>query len=155
MRCTFGLGLMFLLATACVGSPARAQQSPNFNRVTTLRREVMVRPMRTGQDVGPGLTESAARGAVPGDPLRPYTGRTPAAPSSARSYSSGSQEPRRPVQPMSVQVRTTPHTFYPGMRTGQGPNRNVAPYGRGTTGRAGFLAPGMMSPAPSPGKIHR
>ena len=94
---------------------------------------------------GPGgrrPTETSMPGELGADPLRPYTGGTMAATSSSRS-SSGSQT-RRTSQPMSVQTRTTPHTFYPGMRAAQGPNRNVAP--QCTHSRAAFLAPGMMSP---------
>ena len=44
---------------------------------------------------------------------------------------------------MSVQTRSTPHSFYPGMRIGQGPNRNVAP--QRNQGRSSLLVPGMMN----------
>jgi len=109
------------LVLLAVPAAALAQQGSNFNRLNTVRREV---------------------GELGADPLRPYTGGTMAAAGSS-SLSSGSQT-RGTSQPMSVPTRTTPHTFYPGMRAAQGPNRNVPP--RCTHSRAAFLAPGMMSP---------
>ena len=130
------------LVLMAVPAAALAQQGSNFNRLNTVRREVTVSPARAGQGQGGGaLTETSMPGEFGADPLRPYTGGTMAA---ASSSSSGSQT-RRTSQPMSVQTRTTPHTFYPGMRAAQGPNRNVP--SRCTHSRAAFLAPGMMSPA--------
>jgi hypothetical protein len=145
MRRVWGSKLTLALVLLAAESQALAQQGPNFNRVNTLRREVTVSPARAGQAAG-SLTATSTRGAFAADPLRPYSRGTPAAAAASSSTSSWGQEPRRAAQPMSVQTRTTPHTFYPGMRTAQGPNRNVAPLGRCTKGRAAFLAPGMMSP---------
>jgi hypothetical protein len=120
---------------------ALAQQGPNFNRLNTVRREVTVSPAPAGQGQGNGaLTAPSLRGEFDANPLRPYAAGTTAAAGS----SSSSSQPRRTSQPMTVQTRTTPHTFYPGMRAAQGPNRNVAP--QSTHSRATFLAPGMMSP---------
>ena len=142
MRRAWGSAMTVALVLLAVPSAALAQQGSNFNRLNTVRREVTVSPARAGPGQGGGApTETSMPGELGADPLRPYTGGTMAA---AGNSSSGSQT-RRTSQPMSVQTRTTPHTFYPGMRAAQGPNRNVAP--RYTHSRAAFLAPGMMSPA--------
>jgi hypothetical protein len=154
MRRRSSLVLSSAVAMLAAVSPALAQQGPNFNRVTTLRREVMVGPMRAGRDAS-YLTETASRGAAMDDPLRPYTRRAPGASSEAHPYSSWNQEPRRALPPVPVQTRTTPHTYYPGMRSGQSLNRNIATHGRCTQSRAGFLAPGVMTPVPSLGQIRR
>jgi hypothetical protein len=100
-----------------VGQPVSkvAGQGSNFDRVSTVRHEVTVSPVRAGQG----------------------------APSERRSSSLGQDQ--RPSQPMSVRVRTTPHTFYPGMRASQGPNKNVPQLRSRTSGGAGFLVPGMMT----------
>jgi hypothetical protein len=143
MRRAWGSAMTVALVLLAGPSAALAQQGSNFNRLNTVRREVTVSPARAGPGQGGGApTETSMPGELGADPLRPYTGGTMAATSSSRS-SSGSQT-RRTSQPMSVQTRTTPHTFYPGMRAAQGPNRNVAP--QCTHSRAAFLAPGMMSP---------
>ena len=128
MRCVSGLGLSCVVLVVVV-APAMAQapQSPNFNRTKTVRREVTAGPARGG-----GATTR-----------RPDSIRTPGPATSTGSQSSGSP---RAGQPMSVQVRSTPHAFYPGMRASQGPNFNVAPTGRGKTGRAGAPMPGMTIP---------
>ncbi len=142
MRRAWGSAMTVALVLLAVPAAAPAQQGSNFNRLNTVRREVTVSPARAGPGRGGGaLTETSMPGELGADPLRPYTGGTMAA---AGSSSSGSQT-RRTSQPMSVQTRTTPHTFYPGMRAAQGPNRNVAP--RCTHSRAAFLAPGMMGPS--------
>jgi len=144
MRRAWGSAMTVALVLLAVPSAALAQQGSNFNRLNTVRREVTVSPARAAPGQGGGApTETSIPGELGADPLRPYTGGTMAATSSSRS-SSGSQT-RRTSQPMSVQTRTTPHTFYPGMRAAQGPNRNVAP--RCTHSRAAFLAPGMMGPS--------
>jgi len=69
-------------------------------------------------------------------------------------------QPQSASQP-SVHVQSTPHTFYPGMRSSQGPNKNV-PQLR-SSGRAGIMTPGMFmnsgaartSPPRSAGKTSR
>jgi hypothetical protein len=142
MRRAWGSAMTVALVLLAVPAAAPAQQGSNFNRLNTVRREVTVSPARAVPGRGGGaLTETSMPGELGADPLRPYTGGTMAASSSS---SSGSQT-RRTSEPMSVQTRTTPHTFYPGMRAAQGPNRNVAP--RCTHSRAAFLAPGMMGPS--------
>src|SRR5271157_4861951 len=150
-RSSSGLSFLFALLSA---APAFAQQEPqvaqqgpqvaqpasrvarqgsNFDRVSTLRHEVTVGPAQVGQ----------------GAPSQRQTSRL--------------GQPQRASQPTSVQVRTTPHTFYPGMRGSQGPNKNVPQLKSRTSGRAGFLPPGMFmnsgaartSSARSPGKTSR
>ena len=46
-------------------------------------------------------------------------------------------QPQRASQPTSVKLQTTPHTFFPGMRGSQGPNKNVPQLKSRTPGRAG------------------
>jgi hypothetical protein len=134
-------------ALLALAMPAVAQQGPNFDRVTTLRREVTIGPARAGRASG-SATGLSARRSPSADPLRPYTSRTPDA---GQSFSSLGQKPRRAPEPMSVQVRTTPHTFYPGMRASQGPNLNVPVPRSRTAGRGFFPFPGlMMNPSASP-----
>jgi len=146
MRRAWGSAMTVAFMLLAVPAAALAQQGSNFNRLNTVRREVTVSPARAGPGQGGGaLTETSMPGELGADPLRPYTGGTMAAAGNSSSSSSSGSQTRRTSQPMSVQTRTTPHTFYPGMRAAQGPNRNVAP--RCTHSRAAFLAPGMMSPA--------
>jgi hypothetical protein len=150
MRRTFGVGLLFAVAMLNAVRLAVAQQDSNFNRVTTLRREVMGRTTGTDQDSAVSPREPASRGTNVADPLRPYM-RAPGAPSSSQ----GNRRPQRALQPMPVQVRTTPHTFYPGMRSGQSVNRNVPIHRRSAQSRMGFMPFGAMNPVPSLGKTHR
>ncbi len=147
MRRVSGLELSCVVALFAAAAPVMAQapQSPNFNRTKTVRREVTAGPARAGQGTGAVSTGTLPRGTA-GDPLRPYTTRTPGPAASTRSHSSGAPAPLRAPQPMSVQVRSTPHAFYPGMRTSQGPNQNVASQGRRKTSRTGMPIPGMMIP---------
>jgi hypothetical protein len=99
-----------------VGQPVSkvAGQGSYFDRVSTVRHEVTVSPVRAGQG----------------------------APSQRQSSSLGQSQ--SPSQPMSVRVRTTPHTFYPGMRGSQGPNMNVPQLGSPASGRAAYFAPGIL-----------
>ena len=83
----------------------------NFDRLSTLRHEVTVGPARVGQGTS----------------------------SSARTSSLG--QPQRASQPTSVKLQTTPHTFFPGMRGSQGPNKNVPQLRESYPGTARGLAP--------------
>ena len=117
------------------GQPASrvARQGSNFDRLSTLRHEVTVGPAQVGQGT-----------------------------SSQRQTSSLGQ-PQRASQPTSVKLQTTPHTFFPGMRGSQGPNKNVPQLKSRTPGRAGVLPPGMLmnsgaartNSARAPGKTSR
>ena len=113
MRRAWGSAMTVALVLLAVPSAALAQQGSNFNRLNTVRREVTVSPARAGPGQGGAPDRNIDARGIGADPLRPYTGGTMAATSSSRS-SSGSQT-RRTSQPMSVQTRTTPHTFYPGI----------------------------------------
>lgn len=143
-RSASGLSFLFALLSAAqafaqqepqAAQPASrvARQGSSFDRVSTLRHEMTVGPAQIGQG----------------------------APSQRQTSSLG--QPQRASQPTSVHVQTTPHTFYPGMRGSQGPNKNVPQLKSRTSGRAGFLPPGMFmnsgaartSSARSPGKTSR
>jgi hypothetical protein len=142
-----------LLATV---PAALGQQGPNFNRVNNLRREVTITP-------GSGAAQDADA-STPAPAKRATAARARRAPSrqpEADSFSLGNPGTGRAAAPPSIQVRTTPHTFYPGMRSAQGPNRNV-PTLRRPTSRGGVSMPGMMGgglglpgPSLSPGRTHR
>ena len=138
------LSCLVMLVAVTVPAMAQAPQSSNFNRTKTVRREVMAGPARAGQGTGAVAQSTLPRG-VAGDPLHPYTTRSPGPAASTRSLSSGAPASPRAPQPMSLQEKSTPHAFYPGMRTSQGPNHNVASQSRRKSGRTGLL-PGMMIP---------
>lgn len=126
MRRAWGSAMKVTLVLLTAPLAALAQQGPtqpgsNFNRLNTVRREVMVSPAQAGQ------------------------GQETTAPATSSSWGSSSQL-RRVPQPLSVQTRTTPHTFYPGMRAAQGPNRNVAPRYSQSRAPAPLLVPGMLNP---------
>src|SRR3954447_17396340 len=116
MRRNDRTGLPALLAMAALMSTAYAQ-GPGiyFNRVTTPRREIAAGPAQ-----GTGRAASSQEPAD--DTAGPFTSRTPGASSSSPAYSSRAQEPKAPPAPP---TRTTQHSYYPGMRDGQNPNRNV------------------------------
>jgi hypothetical protein len=148
-----------LLVGVAVPVMAQAPQSPNFNRTTTVRREVTAGPAWGGQETGAVSLTTPPRGTAD-DLVRPYRTRAPGPAASARSRSTGAPTPLRAPQPMSIQVRSTPHAFYPGMRTSQGPNLNVASPARQKPGRTGLpmipgmmMPGGMMGPVPSSGPI--
>jgi hypothetical protein len=157
MRRASAIGLSLLLALVATGSPALGQQGPNFNRVNTLRREVTVSP---GSDAV--AQEAANPAASPKEAARSSSRRASArAMPAAGSFSLGNPGPGRPVSPPSVQVRTTPHSFYPGMRAAQGLNRNV-PVHKRSRGGVGLMGPGSMGvfpglpgALPAPGRAHR
>jgi len=138
------LSCVVVLIAVAVPAMAQAPQSSIFNRTKTVRREVTAGPARAGQGTGAVSQSTLLRG-IAGDPLRPYTTRTPGPAASTRSRSSGAPASLRTPQPMSLQEKSTPHAFYPGMRTSQGPNQNVASQSRRKTGRTGLI-PGMMIP---------
>ena len=156
------------LALSAPGWQAEAQEGTSFDRLSTVRHEVTVSRSRGGQAADlPGA--SSVRGNSSADPLRPYTGRSSAvASSSGRSWSLG-QPSRSAAGPPSVHVRSTPHTFFPGMRAAQGPNASLPLPRRSTRSRGGLVAPsmmnpgagmfspgaGMMGPAPSAGQNRR
>jgi len=125
MRQISRLGLSFVVLMLFAESAARAQQDPNFGRVSNIRRQVVAKQPRGGQQPGLGQSQTSDRAAIQADPLRPYTQRPPGFSSSSRAYSSGSRLRVRPAQPTQVTIRDTPHTYYPGMRSGQSLNRSV------------------------------
>jgi hypothetical protein len=90
-----------------------ARQGANFDRVSTMRHEVTISQAQVGQGTA-----------------------------SQRQTSSLGQS-QRASRPTSVQTQTTPHTFFPGMRAGQGPNKNVPQLRSHTSGRSGLLVPGV------------
>ncbi len=141
MKRAWGSAMTVVVVLLAAPLAAVGQQGSNFNRLNTLRREVTVSPSPAGQNqVGDAQAGTPTRGQFGTDPLRPYTAGTPSSAGSSSS-SLGSQS-RRKSQPMSVQTRTTPHTFYPGMRAAQGPNRNVP--SPSTRSRTPVLIPGLM-----------
>ncbi|MFO0891615.1 MAG: hypothetical protein U0790_21030 [Isosphaeraceae bacterium] len=147
-----------LLSLLAAAAPAFAQRGTNFHRVTTSRREAYSGPPRSDR-ASAAYAETAARGVGPNDPLQPYTSTPMAIPGTPSAYAPGDR-PRA-----TAPEREARRSYFPTMRTGQGPNRNVAAGRRGgrcTPGRAGFLAGGVMSlggaqaiPAPSPGMPRR
>lgn len=148
MRLISGLKRSCVVLVAAVSTPAMAQapQSPNFNRTTTVRRELTAGPARGGQGTRTVAPMTPSRGTAD-DPLRPYSMRTPGPAASTRSQSSSAQAELREPRPISVQVRSTPHAFYPGMRSGQGRNLNAVSPNRRTMSRTGLpMMPGMMMP---------
>ena len=160
--------LPLILPLLSTGSPALAQQGTTFDRLSTVRHEVTVSQSRGGQVADmPG--PSSVRGDRSDDPLRPYASRSAGVASSSSPVLSLGQPSRRAGGPPSVQVRSTPHTFFPGMRASQGPNASLPLPRRSTHSRAGILSPGLfypgsgmfgpgagsMGPAPSPGQIRR
>lgn len=106
------------------------RQGSSFDRVATVRHQVTVGPARAGK---------GAAAQAPATSL----GQT--------------QSARRPL---SVQSRSSAHTFYPGMRSSQSPNMNIPQY-RSRSSR--FMYPGMFmnsgmgrpGAARSPGKTGR
>jgi hypothetical protein len=90
-----------------------ARQGSNFDRLSTLRREVTVSRAQVGQGAA------------------------------TQRQNSSLGQPQRAAQPSAIHAQTTPHTFFPGMRASQGPNKNVPQLRSRTSGRAGFLAPGV------------
>ncbi len=111
----------------------------SFNRVTTSRQEVVSTLTRTSR---PGGTSTAGgTGMISrNDMLRPYSAQARLA-QSARANSevplSSTQQPRPESQP--VMVRSTPHDYYPSLRSGRYPNANTAQITRrnGITGGGG------------------
>lgn len=110
-----------------------ARQGSNFDRVSTSRREVRVGRARAGRGM----------------------------PAAGPALSLGQAQAAE--RPLSLQSRTSPHTFYPGMRASQSPNLNVPIY-RSRSPRMGrFMYPGMnmysglggTAPARAPGRISR
>ena len=166
MRRVWKWALPLGLTLVAPGSPTLGQQGTTFDRLSTVRHEVTVSRSRGGQ-AGDLPGPSSVRGNSSADPLRPYASRSSGTASSGSSTWSLGQPSRRAGGPPSVQVRSTPHTFYPGMRASQGPNASLLLPRRSTQSRAGALAPGMfspgygtfspgaglMGPAPSPGQI--
>ena len=158
------------LALVAPGSPALGGAGKTFDRLSTVRHEVTVSRSRGGQ-AGDMPGPSSVRGNSSADPLRPYASR----PSGTASTSSSNLEPRPAFTPRwsggppTVQVQSTPHTFYPGMGAAQGPNASLPVPRSGMRSRGAVLAPGMfspgvgtfspgagmMGPAPSPGQIRR
>ena len=123
----------------------QAQEGTTFDRLSTVRHEVTVRRSRAGQATDmPGA--SSVRGNSSANPLRPYASRSSSMASSSGSYWSLGQPSRGAAGPLSVQVRSTPHTFFPGMRAGQSPNASLLLPRRSTQSRGGVLAPSMLNP---------
>ncbi len=150
-------GLVGGVPTGSVGGAATAQQdnsslsrraSPSattrlgssFNRLTTARRSVVFTPSRPA--VGSAGSMTAAGMASRGDSLHPYSTQ-PRRPSSEVPAGSSLQAPRQP-QRQPVMVQSTPHNYYPTMRTGQYVNANRAQVSRARTGM-GMMGTGMMS----------
>ncbi len=130
-----------------VGPPAPpSPRSSSFNRVTTTRRQVVSAPSRT--TAGSGGT-TAGVGGGPYHPLQTYS--TPPQTAGARgAYSevpAGSSQQTGPRQPRSqpVMVRSTPHNYYPSMRTGQYANANRAQIAR--PGKRTGMMPGIGVPS--------
>jgi hypothetical protein len=147
-----------VLAMAATAPAALAQAGSNFNRLTTMRREAGGYATRLGNSAAASqtaLTESSFRGGLQADPLRPYTSRASAAFSPQHPGSSWNSEPQRTLPTEAAPVRVITHTYFPGMRAGQNPNRNVAGGGRCTHSRAGFLSAGGMYGISSLGQNHR
>ena len=168
MRRVWKWALPLGLALVAAGSPALGQEGTTFDRLSTVRHEVTVSRSRGGQ-AGDLPGPSSVRGNSSADPLRPYTSRSSGTASSGSPTWSLGHPSRRAGGPPSVQIRSTPHTFYPGMRAAQGPNASLPVPRRGTRSPGGVLAPGMfspgvgtfspgaglMGPAPAPGQISR
>jgi hypothetical protein len=152
-----------LLVVLSAAGPAHAQRATSFNRVTTFRREAGGSPARADRNVGT-YAETASREAAPANPLSPYSSRPQRVPGTGAAYSLGNRVASTPEPPPPAQDRSVAHTYYPSMRSAQGPNRNVAPLGHGrcTQGRAASLArgamglgPGSTLPGPAAGRPHR
>ena len=101
---------------APAGQPASpvAERGSRFDRVSTTRHEVTRSPAQSGQA---GLARGQSQ------------------------FSLGQSQTQSQSKPMSTRVRSTPHTFFPGMRAGQSSNKNIPQLGS-RTGRAGYLLPG-------------
>lgn len=146
------LSLLFILAMA-LPATAQVQRGPRFNRVTSVRREGEERPARAGRDFG-AYTETSVREQSPADPLRAYTSRPTGHQAGNLTSSLGHPEARPTPAPPAPPERTATHSYYPALRSGQGPNRNVAARGHCTGSRGSFIARGGMGmgmgPAMSP-----
>jgi hypothetical protein len=134
-------------------SPCRAQQAPgNVNVAAAAARRAYFTRVQTQADAAPAsrgaryggrldsTTAVAGRGLSDdrfrneGDPLAPY-GETVASTSPGRPYEQARPliQPQRALPPAPVS-----HNYFPGMRSGQGTNRNVvAPHC--VPGRNAFL----------------
>jgi hypothetical protein len=161
MRRVWKWALPLGLALMAPASQALAQEGTAFDRLSTVRHEVTVSRSRGGQ-AGDMPGASSVRGHSSANPLGPYASRSSGLASSSGPYWSLGQPSRGAAGPPSVQVRSTPHTFYPGMRGAQGPNASLLLPRRSTQSRSGVLAPGifspgagMMGPAPLPNQIRR
>jgi hypothetical protein len=151
--------LIALLAVMTVAEPAFAQRGTSFNRVTSVRREGAGGSAGAARN-GVPYTETSQRGAGAVDPLLPYTSRPQRTPAPGQSLGNPGTKLPEPAPP--APDRSVAHTYYPAMRSAQGPNRNVATHGRCTQGRGSFLARGAMGlgppallPVPSPAQRHR
>jgi len=138
------IGLFCVLATLGHGVAVHAQGAGNanertrsttqrssnssYNRLTTARQGVV------STSSGTARTSVASGRMSQGDSLHPYSDQALAQAGRANSEipSSSTQQPRPESRP--VAVRSTPHNYYPSMRTGQYPNANRAQI---TSGRVG------------------
>jgi hypothetical protein len=152
MRTMLWVGLAAALDLALTLAPARAQQEGG--------RGYLPRVSVARYFSAAGSSDSAMTARDDVDPLRPYGARASGAPV-RRPY--GYAEAPMPTAPPTYQTQT--RNYFPGLRPGQGPNRNyVRPETLCVPGRRAFLgamglAPGLgfaYTPrTPAPGSRHR
>jgi len=162
-RSASGLAFLFFLLAA---APSFAQLVPRVTQPAPQVTQPGPQASQPGPQVSPPATRTPQQGSSFDrlSTVRHEVAASPALPSESipsRSQTTSLGQSQTASRPASAHLRTAPHTFFPGMRSSQGPNKNV-PQIRGA-GRAGLMTPGMFlnsgaartSPARSPGKTSR
>ena len=108
-----------------------------FNRVTSTRRQVVTVPSQSARMSRSGGGAGAGRPSSREAALHPYTTGSARAgarpPGAVPPDSTSRQGARRSVSQPATTVRSTNHNYYPGMRTSQHVNKNVAKTRAGQT----------------------
>jgi hypothetical protein len=150
LRATRGLAWLIAVELLLAASASLAQQAPGTAATSTARRGYFTRVQTQADTTTPAraryggrldaATAVAARGGSSDDrfrkerdPLRPY-GEPVQSTSLTRPY-----EQAPTIRPFERELPAPPvsHNYYPGMRPGQSPNRNVVPHC--VPGRSAFL----------------